>query len=336
TDARQGRDGDLRVLPGAAAQRAGPHPGAARSARNRPRARARCRRWPVARRGRRALGALWQRAAGGASARSRVGRLMRGRARGRRGVRGTSGDDDPFEAVHALQRRRARRRAHPPDAPGDRSRARTRGGPPGMGRARTAGRGEGAAAPRGEREARDCRRELRHALSRGQEGAAAGRARGPRAGPRRCGGGVRVARRRLRRRAAPPARYRRGRRAPRAGRRLLVDAGTPRTLQKGGPRACRAARAPRVRADALRPLATLQLRRGRSLSRRPLTRDDARAIFASSDTSLLELIDNLLTKGVVVTGDVVLGLAGGDLIYAPLSVLLCAPDRLYEVEEEDK
>ena len=72
------------------------------------------------------------------------------------------------------------------------------------------------------------------------------------------------------------------------------------------------------------------------MSRRPLTRDDARAIFASSDTSLLELIDNLLTKGVVVTGDVVLGLAGVDLIYARLSLLLCAADRLYEVEEEDK
>ena len=67
----------------------------------------------------------------------------------------------------------------------------------------------------------------------------------------------------------------------------------------------------------------------------PVSRDDARAIFATSDTSLLEVIDNLLTKGVVLTGEVVLGLAGVDLIYARLSVLLCAADRLLEPAEDD-
>jgi hypothetical protein len=71
------------------------------------------------------------------------------------------------------------------------------------------------------------------------------------------------------------------------------------------------------------------------MSRRPLTHDEARAIFATSDTSLLELIDNLLTKGVVLTGDVVLGLAGVDLIYAQLSVLLCAADRLLAVDPSE-
>jgi Gas vesicle protein len=70
------------------------------------------------------------------------------------------------------------------------------------------------------------------------------------------------------------------------------------------------------------------------VSRRPLTRGDARAIFATSDSSLLDVIDNLLTKGVVVSGDVVLGLAGVDLIYARLSLLLCAADRLEITEEE--
>lgn len=67
--------------------------------------------------------------------------------------------------------------------------------------------------------------------------------------------------------------------------------------------------------------------------RQPLTRDDARAIFATSDSSLLDVIDNLLTKGVVVSGDVILGLAGVDLIYARLSLLLCASDRLQDTEE---
>ena len=70
------------------------------------------------------------------------------------------------------------------------------------------------------------------------------------------------------------------------------------------------------------------------MSRRPLTRDEARAILATTDSSLLEVIDNLLTKGVVLSGDVVLGIGGVDLIYARLSVLLCAVDRLLEVQGE--
>lgn len=70
------------------------------------------------------------------------------------------------------------------------------------------------------------------------------------------------------------------------------------------------------------------------MSRRPLTRDEARAIFATTDTSLLEVIDNLLTKGVVLSGDVVLGIGGVDLVYARLSVLLCAVDKLLEAQNE--
>jgi hypothetical protein len=71
------------------------------------------------------------------------------------------------------------------------------------------------------------------------------------------------------------------------------------------------------------------------VSPRPLTRNDARAIFATGDSSLLDVIDNLLTKGVVVSGDVVLGLAGVDLVYARLSLLLCAADRLDNPGEPD-
>jgi CBS domain-containing protein len=67
---------------------------------------------------------------------------------------------------------------------------------------------------------------------------------------------------------------------------------------------------------------------------RPPTRDEARAILATADASLLDVVDNLLTKGVVLTGDVVLGLAGVDLVYARLSVLLCAADRLHEIRGE--
>ena len=51
-------------------------------------------------------------------------------------------------------------------------------------------------------------------------------------------------------------------------------------------------------------------------------------LLAGADGSLLELVDHLLNQGVVVTGDVVLGLAGVDLVYLRLSAVLCAADRL--------
>jgi hypothetical protein len=47
-----------------------------------------------------------------------------------------------------------------------------------------------------------------------------------------------------------------------------------------------------------------------------------------SDTSLLDVVDNVLNKGVVLNGDLILGVANVDLIYAKLSVLLAALDRI--------
>jgi hypothetical protein len=47
-----------------------------------------------------------------------------------------------------------------------------------------------------------------------------------------------------------------------------------------------------------------------------------------ADRSLLEVIDQVLNKGVVVTGEVMLGVAGVDLVYLRLSALLCAADRM--------
>jgi hypothetical protein len=46
------------------------------------------------------------------------------------------------------------------------------------------------------------------------------------------------------------------------------------------------------------------------------------------DRTLLDVVDSLLNRGVIVNGDVFLGLAGVDLVYLRLSVLLCAADRL--------
>lgn len=57
-------------------------------------------------------------------------------------------------------------------------------------------------------------------------------------------------------------------------------------------------------------------------------RADAVALLERSDASLLDLVDNVLTKGVLIQGEVVLGLADVDLVYLRLSALLCAADRL--------
>ncbi|HWC03023.1 MAG TPA: gas vesicle protein [Methylomirabilota bacterium] len=74
-------------------------------------------------------------------------------------------------------------------------------------------------------------------------------------------------------------------------------------------------------------MAAVQLRRRTSLThRRRARRTRPRAPDASA--SLLDVVDHVLTKGVVVSGDVVLALADVDLVYLRLSVLLCAADRL--------
>jgi hypothetical protein len=51
-------------------------------------------------------------------------------------------------------------------------------------------------------------------------------------------------------------------------------------------------------------------------------------LLDSSEVSLLDTVDNLLNRGVVLTGEVVLGLAGVDLIYLHLTAILCAADRI--------
>lgn len=46
------------------------------------------------------------------------------------------------------------------------------------------------------------------------------------------------------------------------------------------------------------------------------------------DASLLDIVDHVLTKGVVVTGDLMLGVADIDLVYLRVSAVLCAADRI--------
>jgi hypothetical protein len=61
------------------------------------------------------------------------------------------------------------------------------------------------------------------------------------------------------------------------------------------------------------------------MSAKPL---DTRVLLDEADASLLDLVDNVLTKGVVIDGEIILGLAGVDLIYLRLGVILCAADRI--------
>jgi hypothetical protein len=62
---------------------------------------------------------------------------------------------------------------------------------------------------------------------------------------------------------------------------------------------------------------------------------DSERILGDSEASLLDVVDNVLNKGVVLTGDVTIGLAQVDLVYARLSLLLCAADRVLPTESGD-
>jgi len=57
-------------------------------------------------------------------------------------------------------------------------------------------------------------------------------------------------------------------------------------------------------------------------------------LIEDADASLLELVDHVLNKGVVVSGDVMLSIAGVDLVYLRLSALLCAADRIWSSERK--
>ena len=56
--------------------------------------------------------------------------------------------------------------------------------------------------------------------------------------------------------------------------------------------------------------------------------DTSPLLFDTTEESLLDLVDNLLNRGVVLDAELVLGLAGVDLVYVHLSALLCAADRV--------
>lgn len=74
-------------------------------------------------------------------------------------------------------------------------------------------------------------------------------------------------------------------------------------------------------------------RRGRPSG--PPEPTEAEQILGPEDASLLDIVDNLLNKGVVLSGDITIGLAQVDLVYARLSLLLSAADRVLPSENTE-
>jgi hypothetical protein len=61
---------------------------------------------------------------------------------------------------------------------------------------------------------------------------------------------------------------------------------------------------------------------------KPVEPTVALQVLDAPDSTLLDVLDHLLNKGVMLNGDVTLGVAGIDLIYLRLSSILCAADRV--------
>lgn len=51
-------------------------------------------------------------------------------------------------------------------------------------------------------------------------------------------------------------------------------------------------------------------------------------VFNSKDITLLEVLDRVLDKGVVISGDIIISLANVDLIYLGLRVLLSSVETM--------
>ncbi len=68
----------------------------------------------------------------------------------------------------------------------------------------------------------------------------------------------------------------------------------------------------------------------RALPSGPQPRVDSPSLVASQETSLVDVIDNLLNRGVVLNADLILALADVDLVYLRLSALVCAADRVLD------
>ena len=53
----------------------------------------------------------------------------------------------------------------------------------------------------------------------------------------------------------------------------------------------------------------------------------------SKDITILELLDRVLNKGVILTGDIVISVADGDLVYLGLKLMLCSVETMEQLAE---
>jgi hypothetical protein len=80
---------------------------------------------------------------------------------------------------------------------------------------------------------------------------------------------------------------------------------------------------PRPRPRRRAPTPVLSVKRTVSAPKRQIGR-----IIDEDEASLVDLLDNLLSKGVMLNADLILALANVDLVYIRLSALLCGADRV--------
>src|SRR4029077_685518 len=86
----------------------------------------------------------------------------------------------------------------------------------------------------------------------------------------------------------------------------------------------------RLRARAERSLAGVPL-----LDRRPVVSGPLAAL-PDEELSVLDLVDRLLTRGVVITGEATISVAGVDLVYLGLNVSLTAVETIAQKEGRAK
>ena len=55
-------------------------------------------------------------------------------------------------------------------------------------------------------------------------------------------------------------------------------------------------------------------------------------IDRSKDITILELLDRVLTKGVIITGDIVISVADIDLIYLGVKLMLCSVETMEQLK----
>ena len=117
---------------------------------------------------------------------------------------------------------------------------------------------------------------------------------------------------RPRSRPGPPPGNRKPSTVPGRQRHTTVPAGPPPPQRK-------TPRLPRTRI----PASTVRVSRTGPSPKRQVAR-----VMEDAESTLLDVIDNLLAKGVMLNADVILALANVDLVYLRLSALLCAADRV--------